>query len=33
MKIVSRPMGVHDGDHAKLEMEATLANLAQAAEG
>jgi hypothetical protein len=33
MKLVSRPMGVHDAAHAKGEMAATLANLAKAAEG
>lgn len=32
MKVVSRPMGVHDDAHAQGEMAATLANLAAAAE-
>jgi uncharacterized protein YndB with AHSA1/START domain len=32
MKVVARPMGDHSGDHAKTEMEATLANIATAAE-
>jgi hypothetical protein len=32
MKVAARPMGVHDAAHAKLEMAATLANLAKAAE-
>ncbi|HUC05297.1 MAG TPA: SRPBCC family protein [Acidimicrobiales bacterium] len=32
MKVVARPMGVHDADKAKSEMAATLANLARAAE-
>ena len=32
MKVVSRPMGVHDDAHAKSEMAATLAKLAAAAE-
>jgi hypothetical protein len=31
MKVVSRPMGDHSGDHARIEMAATLANLAAAA--
>jgi hypothetical protein len=33
MRLMGRPMGVHDADHARSEMAATLANLAQAAEG
>jgi hypothetical protein len=33
MRLVARPLGVHDADHAKGEMAATLASLAQAAEG
>ena len=32
MRVVARPMGVHDDAHAKGEMAATLANLAAAAE-
>jgi hypothetical protein len=32
-RLMARPMGVHDAAHAKSEMAATLANLAQAAEG
>jgi hypothetical protein len=32
MRVAGRPMGVHDGAHAKGEMAATLANLARAAE-
>jgi hypothetical protein len=32
MKVVSRPMGVHDDAHAKAEMAATLAKLAAAVE-
>jgi hypothetical protein len=32
MKVVSRPMGVHDAAHAKQEMAATLANLVAAVE-
>jgi hypothetical protein len=33
MKVVGRPLGAHDADHAKAEMAATLANLAEAVEG
>jgi hypothetical protein len=33
MKVMGRPLGVHDADHAKGEMAATLANLAKAVEG
>jgi hypothetical protein len=33
MKVVSRPMGDHSGDHARVEMAATLARLAAAASG
>jgi Polyketide cyclase / dehydrase and lipid transport len=33
MKFISAPMGDHSGDHAKVEMAATLANVAKAAEG
>jgi uncharacterized protein YndB with AHSA1/START domain len=33
MRLVSSPMGDHSGDHAKTEMAATLAKVAQAAEG
>ncbi len=32
-RAVGRTLGVHDATHAKSEMAATLANLAQAAEG
>ena len=32
MKLVARPMGVHDADHARAEMAATLAALAATAE-
>jgi hypothetical protein len=33
MRLAARPLGVHDANHAKGEMAATLANLAQAVEG
>jgi hypothetical protein len=33
MKVMGRPVGVHDAAHAKGEMAATLANLAKAVEG
>ncbi len=33
MRAMGRPVGVHDGAHAKGEMAATLASLAQAVEG
>jgi hypothetical protein len=33
MRTLGRPVGVHDGAHAKGEMAATLASLAQAVEG
>jgi hypothetical protein len=33
MRAMGRPVGVHDGAHAKGEMAATLARLAQAVEG
>jgi hypothetical protein len=32
MRLVARPLGVHDANHAQGEMAATLANLAQAVE-
>jgi uncharacterized protein YndB with AHSA1/START domain len=32
-RVAGRPMGDHSGDHARAEMEATLANLAKAVEG
>jgi polyketide cyclase/dehydrase/lipid transport protein len=32
MRIMGRPLGVHDAAHARLEMVATLGNLAQALE-
>ena len=31
--MMGRPVGVHDGAHAKGEMAATLASLAHAVEG
>jgi polyketide cyclase/dehydrase/lipid transport protein len=33
MRFLGSPMGDHSGEHAKTEMEATLANLAKVAEG
>ena len=33
MRVLARPLGVHDGEHAKGQMAATLANLARAVEG
>jgi len=32
MRIVSSPMGDHSGEHAQVEMAATLANIAQSVE-
>lgn len=32
MRVAARPLGRHDGDNARVQMSATLANLAQAAE-